>query len=338
MVKTTKLGGTASDVVVAKVAHGLMTMSMTPTPAPDEVYFEAIKSGIDALPPGTKAFLNSGEFYGANLQLLARFFAKYPEYADKTFLSVKAEREGFSGNPQELREKVRNTVDKCISLLEGTKKIDLFQPARLHPDIAVEETVRALAELVKEGKFDHIGLSEVRAETLRRGHAVHSIAVVEIEVSPMSYEDETKKVLATAQELGVAVAAYSPLGHGLTTGTIQTTEDLARNPFHQYGFSRFQEENWKYNKRLIDALIALAAKKGCTPAQLSIAWVASLGEKVLPLPSSSRKERTLENLHGADVELSAADLEEIKKILDTNPVHGHRYVKAGDQFDKLLWG
>lgn len=115
-------------------------------------------------------------------------------------------------------------------------------------------------------------------------------------------------------------------------------------------------QNWKYNKRLIDALVALAAKKGCTPAQLSIAWVASLGEKVMPLPSSScvlfiitvqqgndnsryrRKERTLENLHGADVELSVADLEEIKKILDTNPVHGHRYIKAGDQFDKLLWG
>ncbi|KAI0794174.1 aldo/keto reductase [Fomes fomentarius] len=342
MVKTTTLGGTAADVVVGKVAHGLMTMTVM-APIPDEQAFETIKSGIDALPPGAKMVLNSAEFYGrgdslGNLELLARFFDKYPEYTARVFLSVKGGKEGFSGNPQELKEKIQHCVDKCNSALRGTKKIDLFQPGRLLRGVPVEDVVRALAELLKEGKFDHIGLSECRAESLRRGNAVYPISIVEIEVSPMAYEEETKKVLAAAEELGVAVAAYSPLGHGMTAGTIQTKEDLSRNPFHKHGFARFKEENWEYNKRLVDALASLAAKKGCTPAQLSIAWVASLGEKVIPLPGSTRKERTLENLHASDVQLSKADLDEIANIMETNPVHGARYFGDEHHENQKLWG
>ncbi|KAI0708314.1 aldo/keto reductase [Earliella scabrosa] len=339
MVKTTRLGGTASGVVVAKVAHGLMTMTLH-NPVPEEQAFDAIKSGVDALPPGAKMVLNSAEFYGkdwslGNLEMLARFYEKYPDYADKTFLSVKGGRAGgYRGSSAEVKEKVRASVECCVAALRGTKKIDLFQPARLERGESVEKVVGAFAELLKEGKFDHLGLSECKAESLRRAHAVHPISIVEIEISPMSYEEETKKVIATAKELDVAVAAYSPLGHGLTTGTIQTASDLAKSPFN--AFSRFKEENWQYNKRLVDALAAMSAKKGCTPAQLSIAWVASLGEKVIPLPGSSRKERTLENLAGADVELSQADLDEIAQIQATNPVHGDRYF--GNDDAAKLWG
>ncbi|KAI0773743.1 aldo/keto reductase [Fomes fomentarius] len=338
MVQIAKLGGTASNVAVAKVAHGLMTMTMH-TIVPEEQAFESIKSGIDALPPGTKMMLNSSEFYGkdlslGNLEMLARFFDKHPGYADKTFLSVKGGWGGYSGSIEKVQQ-IPHSVNRCISALRGTKKIDLFEPARLSREVPVEDMVRILVELLQEGKFDHIGLSECSAESLRRAHAVHPIALVEIEVSPMSYDEKTKKVLATAEELGVAVAAYSPLGHGLTTGSIQNPSDLSNNIFSN--FARFQEDNWNLNKRLVDALVSLAAKKGCTPAQLSIAWVAALGEKVIPLPGSSRKERTLENLYGADVELSKADLDEIAQIMATHPVHGHRYFAPGDAVDAKLW-
>ncbi|KAI0751220.1 aldo/keto reductase [Daedaleopsis nitida] len=337
MVKTANLGGTASDVVVAKVAHGLMTMTIH-TIVPDEQAFESLKGGMDALPSGVKMMLNSSEFYGkdrslGNLELLARFFERHPQYVDKAFLSVKGGMFGY-GEPAVLKDNLRASVDSCITALRGTKKIDLFEPARLDGKASVENTVGALVELLKEGKFDHIGLSECRAESLRRGNAVYPVSVVEIEVSPMSYEEETKKVLATAQELGIAVAAYSPLGHGLTTGSIQSAQDLANSGFSR--FTRFQEENWKYNKRLVDALVAMAARKGCTPAQLSIGWVAALGEKVIPLPGSSRKERTLENLAGGDIELSKAELDEIAQIMATNPVHGERYWGSAD--DLKLWG
>ncbi|KAI0723536.1 aldo/keto reductase [Earliella scabrosa] len=338
MVKTTTLGGTASNVVVAKVAHGLMMMTMSDKPVLDEQAFESIKSGVDALPPGVKMMLNSSEFYGqgfsvGNLELLARFYEKYPDYVDKTFLAVKGA--FVMGAPKCKPEELRQSVDNCIAALRGTKKIDLFQPARIDPEVSVEDTVRSLAELVREGKFDHIGLSECAAETLRRGHAVHPISVAEIEISPMSYEEETIKVLATAAELDIAIAAYSPLAHGMTTGKIKSVEDFPAGSRYR-DMTRIKDENWEYNKRLVDALVAMAAEKKCTPAQLSIAWVGALGEKVIPLPGSSKKERTLENLYAADVELTKEDLDKIAKIMETNPVRGDR--AFGPQVEMRLWG
>ncbi|KAH9853952.1 NADP-dependent oxidoreductase domain-containing protein [Lenzites betulinus] len=186
MVKTTTLGGTAKEIVVAKVAHGLMTMTVGKEAISDEQAFESIRSGVDALPPGAKMLLNSAEFYDnergtSNLELLARFYERYPGYAKKTFLSVKG---GITEG---------HHVDKCIAALRGTKQIDLFQPARIDRDVTIEDTMRTLAELVREEKFNHIGLTECRAETIRRGHAIHPIAIVEIEISPLVYEEETKR-------------------------------------------------------------------------------------------------------------------------------------------------
>ncbi|KAM5530264.1 hypothetical protein V8D89_016074 [Ganoderma adspersum] len=335
---TTKLGGTATNIVVAKVAHGLMSMTSV-TPVPDEQAFESIKSGIDALPEGVKMMLNSAEFYGhgwttGNLELLARFFEKYPGYADKTFLSVKGGAVGF-GKISGKADDLRNSVDKSIAALRGTKKIDMFVPARVDPEVPIEDTVGYLVELLREGKFDHIGLSECRADTMRRGHSVYPISVVEIEISPMSYEEETKKVLAASAELDIAVAAYSPLGHGLITGKIRGAGDLPAGSWMR-DLTRLKDENLPANLRLIDAIHAMAAKKNCTPGQLSIAWVGALGEKVIPLPGSTRKERTLENLQAGEMALSKEDLDEFAQILDTNPVKGDRYF--GDAVDLKLWG
>ncbi|KAF9227548.1 Aldo/keto reductase [Gyrodon lividus] len=351
---TTKLGGTASDVVVGKVAHGLMLMTWKLEPVPDEQCFEAIKAGIDALPAGSKMFLNGGEFYGhnlstTNLEMIARFFEKYPEYVDRTFLSVKGGVKPNASEPDGSPENLARSVDSINEKLRGTKRLDLFQSARVDPNVPVEESVAALAKLKNEGKLDHIGMSECSAETLRRGHKIHPISVVEIEVSPWSYEPEAQEgklgfplfpernitaqlVIATARELGVAVAAYSPLGRGFLTGQIKRPQDIPEGDFRRY-LPRFQEENIKHNFAIVDALTEIAQKKKVTSAQLSIAWVSSLGPHVIPLPGSSHVKRTLENCAGGDITLTEAELEDIIKVIENADVKGTRYGAAA----KHLW-
>ncbi|KAJ7150461.1 aldo/keto reductase [Mycena crocata] len=314
--KTTnlKLGGTASDVTVGRVAHGLMTMTWTPTPASDNQCFEAIKAGIDVLPTGTKAFLNpvrvvTCEFYAqdlgtANLEMLSHFYAKYPEYAEKTFFICQGP------------ESIRQSVDNIQKALGPNKKVDLFEPARIDRKVPVEDMMQTLATLVKEGKFAHIGLSTT--DTLRKAHAVHPVTAVEIEISPFSYEENQKKVIATAAELGISVLAYS------------------YGDFRAH-LTRFKEENMKHNVTIVEALNALAQRKGITVAQLCIAWVAALGPGVIPLPGSSKSNRTLENLQGGDVELSAEELQEMNGIIAEYGVKGDRSFGLGDE-KFYLWG
>ncbi|KAI8993766.1 aldo/keto reductase [Trametes punicea] len=340
-VVTARLGGTASHIVVGKVAHGLMMMTWRAVPISDEEAFETIRAGIDALPSGVKMLLNSGAFYAndagtANLEMLARFFAKYPAYADRVFLSVKgANRPGVTEFQVDCSpNNLKRSVDEVLRILGGTKRLDLFQPARIDPRYSVEDTVKTLAEFVREGKFDHIGLSECAAKTLKRGNSVHPISIVEIEVSPASYEEETKKVLATAEKLGIAVAAYSPLGRGLLTGSITKFKDLHPNDM-RVKYTRFQDENLRHNLDIAEAIKELAEKKGCTPAQLCIAWVGSLGDKVIPLPGASSKKRVLENLAGGNVILTEQEQTEIAHVLDKHPVKGGRY---GETIDVALWG
>jgi len=339
--KTANLGGAASDVVVAKVAHGLMTMTLRPTPVPDEDAFAAIKAGIDALPPGVKMFLNSAEFYGqgftiANLDLLARFFDKYPEYADRTFLSVKGGMIPAQLSPDGSRENLRRSVDAILKALRGTKRLDLFEPARRDSNYEIEQYAESLNEMVKEGKFDYIGLSEVCADTVRRAHKVMPVAAVEIEVNLQSYEQQTKDVIATCKELGIAVIAYSPLGRGLLTGQIKNRQDLEEGDFRR-NFARFQDENIGHNLQLVDALTSIANRKGITLAQLSIAWVDALGDHVIPLPGSSNVKRTLENLLAGDVELSGEDLAEIAALLEKYPAKGARYIDDLTDQHLHLW-
>jgi len=285
--------------------------------------------------------LNSGEFYGtnprtANLELLARFFDKYPTYTDKVFLSVKGGTGPADIDPDSSPENIRRSVDTVLKALRGTKKIDLFECARVDSRVAIEDNIATLANLVKEGKFDHIGMSECAAATLRRGNAVHPIAAVEIEVSPWSYSEETQKVIATAKELHITVIAYSPLGRGFLTGQIKKPEDLEEGDFRR-NLTRFSEENFNHNMEVVNALKAIADKKNITAAQLSIAWVSALGSHVIPVPGSSNKTRTLENLAGGDVDLSSQDLAEINQVLTTHKFKGDRYYGLSDK-DMHLWG
>ncbi|KAI0748256.1 aldo/keto reductase [Daedaleopsis nitida] len=340
-VNTAKIG---TDITVGRVGHGLMMMTWRdPThPLPDDEAFEAIKAGVDAMPAGVKMLLNSGEFYGpdastANLELLSRFYAKYPEYAEKTFLSVKGGIKANSLIPDGSPENLRRSVETINTKLGGIKKMDLFQPARVPDNVSLEDAIKTLSELKNEGHFSYLGMSECSATTLRRAHAVHPVAIVEIEVSLWSYEEETKKVIATAKELGISVAAYSPLGRGFLTGTIKSLKDLPAGDM-RHRFTRFQEEEFNHNMALVNAVKEIADKKGVTPAQLAISWVNSRGAHVIPIPGSSNKKRNLENLAAGDVELTEADLAAIDDILAKHPVKGGRYNDHVDPKMLHLWG
>ncbi|KAF8494653.1 aldo/keto reductase [Russula emetica] len=241
-----------------------MMMTWKPTHVPDEDAFKfaAIRAGIDALPPGVKMLLNSGEFYGqgftvANLELVARFFEKYPEYADRTFLSVKGR------------------------LVPGEMKV--------------------LNETVKEGKFNHIGLSEVRAETIAA-----KLAAVEIEVSLQAYEQQTKDGEETLKEISGASMAVSRM--------IFVFYACSR-PFAQAADTRLsQTKSIGHNLELVEGLTYITNRKGITVAQLSIAWVGALGSHIIPLPGSSNVKRTLKKLGAGDMELSTEDLTALGEV------------------------
>ncbi|VDB99963.1 unnamed protein product [Peniophora sp. CBMAI 1063] len=337
MVQTTKLGGSAKDIVVAKVGTGLMRITATDTSVSDEQAFEAIKASIDIVPAGAKMLLNSAQFYAndlgtANLELLARFFDKYPGYAEKVFLSVKGGMKPNSFDTDPSPEGLRTSVELCVKALRGTKKIDLFENARVSRTTPIPEQMKALKGLISEGLFDHIGLSECSAATIREAYEHAPIAAVEIEVSPWAYEEETKKVIATCAELDIAVVAYSPLGFGFLTGELKLTDKDNRGHL-----TRLQGEHLDNNLKLVEALKAVAAKKGITAAQLCLAWVAALGEHVIPLPGSSKASRVIDNIQTSDIKLTSDELAAIDRVLVEYPVSGARYW-AGHNEKLQLWG
>ncbi|KAF8573346.1 aldo/keto reductase [Ramaria rubella] len=337
MVHTIHLGGDASVIEVANVGHGLMMMTWCPKPIPDEQAFQAIKEGLDAA-DGAKVLLNSGDFYASdlstgNLELLARFYKRYPEYIDKTVLCVKGGLAPQSLKPMATEENIRRSIDATNAALQGTKRVDIFENARVDDTTSIEETMAIMKRLVAEGKFDHVGMSECSAATLRRANAVHPVVSVEIEVSPWSYEDETKKVIATAAELQIPVLAYSPLGRGFLTGEIRNSEDIPEGDFRKQ-MERFRPENFEHNLKLVQHLQNIAQKKGATAAQLCLAWLTSLGPHILPIPGSSNYTRTLENLAAGDIKLTDEEKREIDEVILSFEVKGGRYPRSAPH----LWG
>ncbi|EIW84863.1 aldo keto reductase [Coniophora puteana RWD-64-598 SS2] len=336
---TTTLHTPSGPVTVNKVAHGLMLMTWKAQPNPDEQSFAAIKAGIDSLPPGVKMFLNGGEFYGpncstANIEMIARFFEKYPEYADRAFLSVKGGAKADSLVPDGSEENVKRSVNRVLEKLRGKKTLDLFECARVDPNTPLEVSLGALAQLVKEGKIGSIGMSEVKAETLLRGHKVHPITAVEIEVSPWEYGPQQKAVIKAAQENNIAVIAYSPIGRGFLTGQIKSLDDIPEGDFRRM-LPRFQPENMATNFAIVEKLQSIAKEKGITSAQLSIAWVSSLGPHVLPLPGSSHIDRTLENVSASKVQFTTEELTKVTEVIENAVFAGTRY--PGDDRAMYLW-
>ena len=228
---------------------------------------------------------------------------------------------GVNGRP----DYVRAACDASLRRL-GVETIDLYYQHRVDPATPIEDTVGALAELVRAGKVRHLGLSEAGGATIRRAHAVHPITAVQTEYSLWTRDPEDS-VLATCRELGIGFVAYSPLGRGFLTGQIRKFEDLAPDDYRRLS-PRFQGENFQHNLALVDHVREIAVGKGCTPGQLALAWVLAQGGDIVPIPGTKRRSYLEDNLAALAITLSAAELVAITAALPKNAASGERYPAA----------
>jgi aryl-alcohol dehydrogenase-like predicted oxidoreductase len=225
---------------------------------------------------------------------------------------------GVNGRP----EYVRSACEASLRRL-GVETIDLYYQHRRDKSLPIEETVGAMAQLVKEGKVRYLGLSEVSSETLRRAHATHPITAVQSEWSIWTRNWE-RTTFATARSLGVGIVPYSPLGRGFLTGSIGATTSFPAGDYRN-NTPRFVGDNRTANLRIVDALIALAATKGCTPAQVALAWLLARGDDVVPIPGTTKAARLEENAGAAFIGLSAADLATLADAVPADAAAGDRY-------------
>jgi aryl-alcohol dehydrogenase-like predicted oxidoreductase len=219
---------------------------------------------------------------------------------------------------------VRECCDASLSRLK-VDVIDLYYQHRVDPKVPIEETVGAMAELVRAGKVRHLGLSEAAPETIRRAAKVHPIAALQTEYSLWSRDPEDG-ILATVRELGIGFVAYSPLGRGFLTGQFKTFDDLPADDYRRQS-PRFQGENFQKNLALVATVTALAKGKACTPGQLALAWVLAQGDDIVPIPGTKQQKYLDENLGALHVQLSDEELAEIDRLLPGGSASGDRYVE-----------
>ncbi|HEY6955689.1 MAG TPA: aldo/keto reductase [Flavisolibacter sp.] len=230
-------------------------------------------------------------------------------------------RRGINGKP----EYVRSAVEQSLKRL-NVEVIDLYYLHRKDPDTAIEETVGAMADLVKQGKIRGIGLSEVNAETLRKAHGVHPITALQSEYSLWTRDPE-EGVLQTCRDLGIAFVAYSPLGRGFLTGQIKKFEDFEANDYRRFS-PRFQGDNFQKNIELVHKIEEMAKKKNCSAAQLALAWVLAQGDNIFPIPGTKHIKYLDENMGALNVKLTAGELDEIDAIIPKGAASGTRYPEA----------
>jgi aryl-alcohol dehydrogenase-like predicted oxidoreductase len=274
-------------------------------------------------------FLDTGDFYGVghNEELIREAIKNIPR--EQVFISVKfgALRNwdggfiGYDNRPVA----VRNFLAYSLQRL-GVDYIDMYYPARVDPNVPIEDTVGTLAELVQEGQIRHVGLSEAGAETLRRAYAVHPISMLQTEYSLWTRTPETD-VLPVCRELGISLVAYSPLGRGFLTGAFQKPDDFAPDDFRAHS-PRFQGENFKHNLELVNKIKEIAIEKNCTPAQLALAWLLAQEESIIPIPGTKKRDRVTENAQAVEIELSNEEKERIEVVMPLNAAAGARYPEA----------
>lgn len=272
-------------------------------------------------------FLDTADYYaiGHNEELIGRAIQGK---RDRAFLSVKtgqlvtaAPNGGMAPGPVHTHpDYLRHTVFYSLRRLK-TDYIDLYTPARVDPKIPIEETIGALADLVQKGVIRYIGLSEASAETIRKAATVHPITALQIEYSLWSRDIEAE-VLPTVRALGIGLVAYAPLSRGFLTGEFQKPEDINDS---RVNMPRFQGENFYKNVELVSQIKSMAAEKGCTPAQLAIAWVLAQGEDIITIPGSKRIRHLEENIASEKVQLTGDDLQRIEAIVPAGVVSGTRY-------------
>jgi aryl-alcohol dehydrogenase-like predicted oxidoreductase len=229
---------------------------------------------------------------------------------------------GVNGKP----DYVKSCCEASLKRLD-VDVIDLYYLHRRDPDTPIEETIGAMADLVKEGKVIGIGVSEVNAETLRKAHATFALSALQSEYSLWSREPEDE-IIPACKELGIGFVAYSPLGRGFLTGQIKSFDDLDEDDFRRNS-PRFQGENFNKNLELVKKIGVIAKEKNCTPSQLAIAWVMAQGDFIFPIPGTKRVKYLEENVKAADIKLSKQDLKEIEEVFPKNAAAGLRYTEAG---------
>ncbi|MGO9046682.1 MAG: aldo/keto reductase [Xanthobacteraceae bacterium] len=318
--QTMKLGRTGP--VVSALGLGCMGMSPGVYGPADEA--EGIATIRAALEAGI-TFLDTGDFYGMghNELLIRRALEGVPR--DRVVISVKfgALRDPagmFHGNDSRPAA-VKNFLAYSLRRLD-TDYIDIYRPARLDPAVPIEDTIGAIADMIRAGYIRHVGLSEVGAETIRRAHAVHPIADLQIEYSLMSRGIE-EKILPTTRELGIGITAYGVLSRGLLSGRLPPAGN--KGDIRIVRMPRFQQGNVEQNLRLVEALRQIGNEKGATPAQLALAWVRSRGDDILPVMGARRREQLKESLDALDLKLSPDELARIDAAVSPDLIAGTRY-------------
>jgi aryl-alcohol dehydrogenase-like predicted oxidoreductase len=292
---------------------------------------EAIATIQRALELGIN-FLDTAQLYGplTNEILVGRAIKGH---RDEYVIATKFARRMDNATPGDMStlgpldgsaEHVRTSIEISLQRL-GTDYVDLYYQHRVDPDVPIEETVGAMAELVQEGKIRHIGLSEASADTLRRAEAVHPITALQTEYSVWTRDVEAE-ILPTCRELGIGFVPYSPLGRGFLSGRFQSPDDLDANDFRRHG-PRFSGDNLDANLKLAAKLAEIAQEKDITPAQLALAWVLAQGDDIVPIPGTKRRAYLEENARAVDVTLTEEDLARIDAELPA--VAGDRYDEAG---------
>ncbi|EIM91148.1 Aldo/keto reductase [Stereum hirsutum FP-91666 SS1] len=259
-------------------------------------------------------FWDTADIYKDSEDLIGKWF-KETGKRKEIFLATKfgffsPHKKGVDGRPEYVPEACETSLKRL-----GVDQIDLYYLHRADPTVPIEKTVGAMAELVKAGKVRYLGLSEVNSETLRRAHAVHPIAAVQVEFSPFTLDimDEKIGLLKTARELGVAVIAYSPLGRGLLTGQYKSPDDFAEDDFRRF-VPRYSKENFPNILALADNLKRVGAKYNATAGQVALAWLLAQGEDVLPIPGTKKVKYLEENLDAVKIKLSKEDVEEVTRV------------------------
>jgi aryl-alcohol dehydrogenase-like predicted oxidoreductase len=285
---------------------------------------EAIATIHRALELGVN-FLDTADAYGPfkNERLVGRAIK---DRRDEVVLATKfgsvrneqGERLGIRGD----REYVLAACNASLERL-GTEHIDVYYQHRVDPNTPIEETVGAMAELVEQGKVRYLGLSEAAAETIRRAHAVHPISALQTEYSLWT-RDVEDEILPAIRELGIGLVAYSPLGRGFLSGRIHSVDDLEASDFRRAN-PRFQGENFQKNLDLVERVEELAASKGCTAAQIALAWALAQGEDIVPIPGTTRVKNLEENVSALDIELSDEDLRDLEAVFPKGAAAGDRY-------------
>lgn len=314
-----------NDFSVSAIGLGCMGMSEFYGPRDDSeslrVLERAVELGVD--------FFDTADMYGPhhNEELIGRFLARR-----KAQIRI-ASKFGIVRSPGEYKRSLENSADYARKACEaslrrlGVEQIDLYYAHRINPEEPIEETIGGLERLVQSGKIARIGLCEVSAATLRRAHAVHPITAVQTEYSLWAREVE-REVLPTCRELGIGFVPYSPLGRGFLTGRFQDTTEFGEGDFRP-NLPRFTEGAIDANRRIADVIAEVAAQKGCSPAQLSLAWLLSKGPDIVPIPGTKQLRYIEENVAAANISLSVEEQRQLETATASLPVVGERYTLEG---------